>query len=320
LNIDQPAKVVKEESEPWVQIEDVSLRVTPEKKVEVEYPTKQEEAEVKPEVAKEAAKPPTADPNRRRSLNQRRRSSRPRSSELIKILKEVAAPEEPKAEVAGASLAVPDAEPEFVELPEYSYRQLPPLNVPIQRQESFAKEQNLIQQLEEIKKNQEENTDFKEQEKKVIEGQLGKMQRRKKEIRTLVKKDLRDQSEEIQKRLAMRSKRRQSSSMQKLNLGSINLKNQTSISTMGGQDSDQGAAPKKSKRSDAGAGNNNLVQSRYIPAKERSGEKNKFINLDNVDVARLIAGGRNQISPKASAGANSFNLQNMSHDPKNKTT
>ena len=151
------------------------------------------------------------------------------------------------------------------------------------------------------------------------------MQRRKKEIRTLVKKDLRDQSEEIQKRLAMRSKRRQSSSMQKLNLGSINLKNQTSISTMGGQDSindlshDQGAAPKKSKRSDAGAGNNNLVQSRYIP-KERSGEKNKFINLDNVDVARLIAGGRNQISPKASAGANSFNLQNMSHDPKNKTT
>jgi hypothetical protein len=146
------------------------------------------------------------------------------------------------------------------------------------------------------------------------------MQRRKKEIRSLVKKDLRDQSEEIQKRLAMRSKRRQSSSMQKLNLGSINLKNQTSISTMGGQDSDQGAAPKKSKRSDAGAGNNNLVQSRYIPAKERSGEKNKFINLDNVDVARLIAGGRNQISPKASAGANSFNLQNMSHDPKNKTT
>jgi len=136
-----------------VQIEDVSLRVTPEKKVEVEHPTKQEEAEVKPEVAKEAAKPPAADPNRRRSLNQRRRSSRPRSSELIKILKEVAAPEEPKAEVAGASLAVPDAEPEFVELPEYSYRQLPPLNVPIQRQESFAKEQNLIQQLEEIKKN-----------------------------------------------------------------------------------------------------------------------------------------------------------------------
>lgn len=108
--------------------------------------------------------------------------------------------------------------------------------------------------------------------------------------------------------------------MQKLNLGSINLKNQTSISTMGGQDSDQGAAPKKSKRSDAGAGNDDLVQSRYIPAKERSGEKNKFINLDNVDVARLIAGGRNQISPKASAGANSFNLQNMSHDPKNKTT
>ena len=90
-----------------------------------------------------------------------------------------------------------------------------------------------------------------------------------------------------------------------------------SISTMGGQESDQGAAPKKSKRSDAG--NNNLVQSRYIPAKERSGEKNKFINLDNIDVARLIAGGRNQISPKASA-ANSFNLQNMSHDAKNKTT
>jgi len=52
------------------------------------------------------------------------------------------------------------------------------------------------------------------------------MQRRKKEISTLVKKDLRDQSEEIQKRLAMRSKRRQSSSMQKLNLSSINLKNQ----------------------------------------------------------------------------------------------
>ena len=144
------------------------------------------------------------------------------------------------------------------------------------------------------------------------------MQRRKKEIRTLVKKDLRDQSEEIQKRLAMRSKRRQSSSMQKLNLGSINLKNQTSISTMGGQESDQGAAPQKSKRSDAG--NNNLVQSRYIPAKERSGEKNKFINLDNIDVARLIAGGRNQISPKATASANSFNLQNMSHDAKNKTT
>jgi len=146
------------------------------------------------------------------------------------------------------------------------------------------------------------------------------MQRRKKEISTLVKKDLRDQSEEIQKRLAMRSKRRQSSSMQKLNLSSINLKNQTSISTMGGQESDQGARTKKSKRSDAGAGNNNLVQSRYIPANEPSGEKNKFINLDNVDVARLIAGGRNQISPKASAGTNSFNLQNMSNEIKNKTT
>jgi hypothetical protein len=146
------------------------------------------------------------------------------------------------------------------------------------------------------------------------------MQRRKKEISTLVKKDLRDQSEEIQKRLAMRSKRRQSSSMQKLNLSSINLKNQTSISTMGGQESDQGARTKKSKRSEAGAGNNNLVQSRYIPANDRSGEKNKFINLDNVDVARLIAGGRNQISPKASAGTNSFNLQNMSNEAKNKTT
>jgi len=60
------------------------------------------------------------------------------------------------------------------------------------------------------------------------------MQRRKKEISTLVKKDLRDQSEEIQKRLAMRSRRRQSSSMQKLNLSSVNLKNQTSVSTMGG--------------------------------------------------------------------------------------
>ena len=83
------------------------------------------------------------------------------------------------------------------------------------------------------------------------------MQRRKKEISTLVKKDLRDQNEEIQKRLAMRSKRRQSSSMQKLNLSSINLKNQTSISTMGGQESDQGARTKKSKRSEAGAGNNN---------------------------------------------------------------
>jgi|TARA_B110000285_G_C14746084_1_gene433024 hypothetical protein len=146
------------------------------------------------------------------------------------------------------------------------------------------------------------------------------MQRRKKEISTLVKKDLRDQSEEIQKRLAMRSKRRQSSSMQKLNLSSINLKNQTSISTMGGQESDQGARTKKSKRSEAGAGNNNLVQSRYIPANDRSGEKNKFINLDNVDVARLIAGGRNQISPKASVGTNSFNLQNMSNEAKNKTT
>jgi len=89
---------------------------------------------------------------------------------------------------------------------------------------------------------------------------------------------------------------------------------------MGGQESDQGARTKKSKRSDAGAGNNNLVQSRYIPANEPSGEKNKFINLDNVDVARLIAGGRNQISPKASAGTNSFNLQNMSNEIKNKTT
>ena len=109
------------------------MRVTPEKYVEVEYPPKYEAAEVKPAVAKEAEKPPKADPNRRRSVNQRRRSSRPRSSELIKILKEIAAPEESKAEVAGASLAAPDAEPEFAELPEYSYRQLPPLNVPIQR-------------------------------------------------------------------------------------------------------------------------------------------------------------------------------------------
>ena len=96
------------------------------------------------------------------------------------------------------------------------------------------------------------------------------------------------------------------------------------MSTMGGQESDQGAKIKKSKRSDAGAGNSNLVQSRYIPANEpssyNSGEKNKFINLENVDVARLIAGGRNQISPKASAGTNSFNLQNMSNEAKNKTT
>lgn len=146
-------------------------------------------------------------------MNQRRRSSRPRSSELIKILKEIAPPEETVAQEAGVALAIPATEPEFVELPEYSYRQLPPLNAPIQRQESFAKEQKLIQQLEEIKKNQEENTEYKEKEKKVIEGQLGRMQRRKKEISTLVKKDLRDQSEEIQKRLAMRSKRRQSNSM-----------------------------------------------------------------------------------------------------------
>lgn len=58
--------------------------------------------------------------------------------------------------------------------------------------------------------------------------------------------------------------------MQKLNLSSINLKNQTSMSTMGGQESDQGAKTKKSKRSDAGAGNSNLVQSRYIPANEPS--------------------------------------------------
>lgn len=47
--------------------------------------------------------------------------------------------------------------------------------------------------------------------------------------------------------------------MQKLNLGSINLKNQTSMSTMGGQESDQGGRTKKSKRSEAGAGNMNLV-------------------------------------------------------------
>ena len=82
-------------------------------------------------MAKEAEKPPKADLNRRRSLNQRRRSSRPRSSELIKILKETAPPEEPAAQEAGVALAVPATEPEFVELPEYSYRQLPPLNVPI---------------------------------------------------------------------------------------------------------------------------------------------------------------------------------------------
>jgi hypothetical protein len=124
------------------------LRIKPEKKVEVEDAEKQEEAEAKPEVAKEAEKPPRVDPNRRRSLNQRRRSSRPRSSELIKILKEIAPPEEPEliaAQDTSVPLAIPAAEPEFVELPEYSYRQLPPLNVPIQRQESFAKEQNLIQ-------------------------------------------------------------------------------------------------------------------------------------------------------------------------------
>lgn len=89
---------------------------------------------------------------------------------------------------------------------------------------------------------------------------------------------------------------------------------------MGGQESDHGARTKKSKRSEVGAGNNDLVQSRYIPANEPNGEKNKFINLENVDVARLIAGGRNQISPKASAGTDSFNLHNMNNEVKNKTT
>jgi hypothetical protein len=146
LNIDQPAKVSKKESEPEEQIEDVDLKITAEKKVEVEDAAKEGEAGVKAEAPREAEKPPIADPNRRRSLNQRRRSSRPRSSELIKILKEIAPPEEAKAQEGGMIInngvapTVPAAEPEFVELPEYSYRQLPPLNVPIQRQESFVKE------------------------------------------------------------------------------------------------------------------------------------------------------------------------------------
>ena len=140
LNIDQPAEVFEKESEPEVYIEDVNLKIKAERKVEVEDAAKKREAEGKPEAAKEAEKPPKADPNRRRSLNQRRRSSRPRSSELIKILKDIAPPEEPQAQEAGVALTVPAAEPEFVELPEYSYRQLPPLNVPIQRQESFTKE------------------------------------------------------------------------------------------------------------------------------------------------------------------------------------
>lgn len=72
---------------------------------------------------------------RRRSLNQRRRSSRPKSSELIKILKETEfQPEKDQEE---------QKQQEF-DLPEYSYRQLPPLSMPIQRQESIVKEQNLI--------------------------------------------------------------------------------------------------------------------------------------------------------------------------------
>lgn len=139
-------------------------------------------------------------PKRRlmKSRSRGRRISRPRSTELIKVIKvEDPTPEGPDDF---------DAE-EVFEIPQYKYQPAPDgTTQALKRRDSFLHQQRedelLKLQIKDIQMRR-ENEEFQ----KVVEADVTKLVQRKKEIGAIVRKDMRDQSENIKQRLAQRKRR-----------------------------------------------------------------------------------------------------------------
>jgi len=76
----------------------------------------------------------------------------------------------------------------------------------VQISKPSPEEERLREQLRSLQQKEQ-----KEVEQQIIQSEVTNMQQRKKEVRNLIKKDMREQSESVKQRLAMRTRKRHAS-------------------------------------------------------------------------------------------------------------
>ena len=136
------------------------------------------------------------------------------------------------------------------EIPQYTYQAVPSKDA----QKALISQESVLQfkkqeeeRLREELRTLKEKTE-KDEQTKIIQNDIHKIQMRKKEVSNIIKKDMREQSENIRKRLAMRNKRRVSS-MQRLDIAGVNL---SQISASKGKEKSFKGTEEKKKEANEG--------------------------------------------------------------------